>query len=101
MSNRERLLLQSQISIDPKPLAFQTKGDTMLPKIAVIGSGYWGKNLVRNFHALGVLKSVCDSRTEALQEAQKQFGVNTCFSLNAVLGDDEIRGVAIAAPAVR
>jgi UDP-2-acetamido-3-amino-2,3-dideoxy-glucuronate N-acetyltransferase len=27
--------------------------------IAVIGSGYWGKNLVRNFHQLGVLKTIC------------------------------------------
>ncbi|MDC4223410.1 MAG: hypothetical protein MPW15_04050 [Candidatus Manganitrophus sp.] len=29
--------------------------------IALIGSGYWGKNLLRNFHQLGVLKTVCDS----------------------------------------
>ena len=28
--------------------------------IAVIGAGYWGKNLVRNFHQLGVLKTICD-----------------------------------------
>jgi cell division GTPase FtsZ len=24
-------------------------------KVAVVGVGYWGKNLVRNFHELGVL----------------------------------------------
>ncbi|RPJ09991.1 MAG: gfo/Idh/MocA family oxidoreductase, partial [Deltaproteobacteria bacterium] len=30
------------------------------PGLAVIGSGYWGKNLVRNFHNLGVLKLICD-----------------------------------------
>jgi UDP-2-acetamido-3-amino-2,3-dideoxy-glucuronate N-acetyltransferase len=73
----------------------------MVPKIAVIGSGYWGKNLVRNFHAMGVLKTVCDSRTEVLQEAHNQFGVDTCFSLEPLLRDDEIQGVAIAAPAAR
>jgi UDP-2-acetamido-3-amino-2,3-dideoxy-glucuronate N-acetyltransferase len=73
----------------------------MLPNIAVIGSGYWGKNLVRNFHALGVLKCVCDSRAEALQEAHRQFGVNTCFSSDSLLRDKEIQGVAIAAPAAR
>lgn len=73
----------------------------MLPKVAVIGNGYWGKNLVRNFHALGVLKCVCDSRAEALQEAHTQFGVNTCFSLNDLLSDPEIQGVAIAAPAAQ
>jgi len=73
----------------------------MLPKIAVVGNGSWGKNLVRNFHALGVLKSVCDSRTEALQQAHKQFGVDTCFSLDSLLHDGEIQGVAIAAPAAK
>lgn len=73
----------------------------MLPKIAVIGNGYWGKNLVRNFHALGVLKCVCDSRAGALQEAHAQFGVDTCPSLKTLLSDPEIQGVAIAAPAVQ
>src|SRR5260370_11528152 len=73
----------------------------MLPKIAVIGNGYWGKNLVRNFHALGVLKYVCDSRNEALQEAHDQFGVDTCSSLRVLLNDPDIQGVAIAAPAAQ
>jgi UDP-2-acetamido-3-amino-2,3-dideoxy-glucuronate N-acetyltransferase len=73
----------------------------MLPNIAVIGNGYWGKNLVRNFDALGVLKCVCDSRTEALQEAHEQFGVDTCSSIEALLENPEIQGVAIAAPAAQ
>ena len=73
----------------------------MLPKVAVIGNGYWGKNLVRNFHALGVLKCVCDSRIEALQEAHAQFGVDTCSSLRTILDDPEIQGIAIAAPAAQ
>ena len=34
-------------------------------KVAVIGCGYWGKNLVRNFSEIGVLKYVCDSDTES------------------------------------
>jgi UDP-2-acetamido-3-amino-2,3-dideoxy-glucuronate N-acetyltransferase len=73
----------------------------MLPSIAVIGNGYWGKNLVRTFNVLGVLKCVCDSRTEALQEAHAQFGVDTCSSLEALLDNPEIQGVAIAAPAAQ
>lgn len=73
----------------------------MLPKIAVIGNGYWGKNLVRNFHALGVLKYVCDSRNEALQEAREQFCVDTCSSIKELLNDSEIQGIAIAAPAIQ
>ena len=58
----------------------------MFPKIAVIGNGYWGRNLVRNFHALGVLKCVCDSRPEALQEAHAQFDVDTCSSKGSSRG---------------
>jgi UDP-2-acetamido-3-amino-2,3-dideoxy-glucuronate N-acetyltransferase len=81
--------------------SIQVKGEEMLPKIAVIGNGYWGKNLVRNFHALGVLKYVCDSRDEALQEAHDQFGVDTCSSLRVLLNDPDIQGVAIAAPAAQ
>jgi UDP-2-acetamido-3-amino-2,3-dideoxy-glucuronate N-acetyltransferase len=73
----------------------------MLPKLAVVGNGYWGKNLVRNFHALGVLACVCDSRFEALQDAQAQFGVDTCSSFEMLLSNHEIQGVAIAAPAVQ
>ena len=73
----------------------------MLPKLAVIGNGYWGKNLVRNFHALGVLACVCDSRFEALQDARAQFGVDTCSSFEMLLSNREIQGVAIAAPAVQ
>src|SRR5205085_546487 len=30
------------------------------PAVAVIGCGYWGKNLVRTFNALGALTEVCD-----------------------------------------
>jgi predicted dehydrogenase len=33
----------------------------MTPTVAVIGCGYWGKNLVRNFHQLGALQAVCDT----------------------------------------
>lgn len=73
----------------------------MIPKIAVIGNGYWGKNLVRNFYSLGALACVCDSRVEALQDANTQFDVETCSSLETVLNNSEIQGVAIAAPAIQ
>ncbi len=32
----------------------------MSAKIAVLGCGYWGKNLVRNFQGTGALDMVCD-----------------------------------------
>lgn len=30
-------------------------------KVAVVGVGFWGKNLARNFHELGALHTICDA----------------------------------------
>ena len=42
-------------------------------KIAVVGSGYWGKNLVRNFHDLGALSAVCDKDPLVVAKFQEMF----------------------------
>ena len=55
--------------------------ESLIPKIAVAGSGYWGRNLVRNFHELGALRVVCDTREEPMQEARAQYGVRTTCGL--------------------
>ncbi len=73
--------------------------ELLTPRIAVVGSGYWGKNLVRNFHQLGALRVVCDAREEALQEARAQYGITTTTDLDSLLNDKEVDGVVIAAPA--
>ena len=70
-----------------------------IPKVTVVGSGYWGKNLVRNFEQLGALYAVCDSRTEVLDEARARYGVHTTSVLESVLSDPQVDGVVIAAPA--
>jgi UDP-2-acetamido-3-amino-2,3-dideoxy-glucuronate N-acetyltransferase len=70
-------------------------------KVAVLGSGYWGKNLVRNFHQLGALEWVCDPREQARAEAQQKYGVKTAEDLSAILADPETQAVAIAAPAAQ
>src|ERR1017187_6127459 len=72
-----------------------------IPNVAVVGSGYWGKNLVRVFHELGVLRLVCDTSEEVLSQAQSRYGVETTTSLSRVLEAPEIRAVAIAAPAAQ
>jgi UDP-2-acetamido-3-amino-2,3-dideoxy-glucuronate N-acetyltransferase len=42
--------------------------------VAVAGVGYWGKNLVRNFHDLGVLIALCDGEAAVEAKCQQQFG---------------------------
>ena len=70
------------------------------PQVAVIGSGYWGKNLVRNFANLGALSVVCDSHTETLRTLGEQYPqCRTVTSYAEVLRDDAIQAVAIATPA--
>ncbi len=47
--------------------------------IGVIGYGYWGPNIVRNFQSwiYGCVKSVCDLNPKALDRARKSFpGMN-------------------------
>jgi len=70
------------------------------PRVAIIGSGYWGKHLVRNFHALGALAAICDKNESTLGAFRKQYpGAATCFALSDVLGRDDVTGVVIATPA--
>ncbi|MBW2570165.1 MAG: Gfo/Idh/MocA family oxidoreductase [Deltaproteobacteria bacterium] len=68
--------------------------------IAVIGSGYWGKNLVRNFHQLGVLKLICDKDENIVKQFKKQYtDVETCLDLEEVLCHESIKAVVVATPA--
>lgn len=68
-------------------------------KISVIGCGYWGKNLVRNFAELGALYSVCDANLDLAEKASKSYGV-PAQTLEELLNSD-CDGVVIAAPAAQ
>ena len=83
------------------PVTF-SKENTMniTPNIAVIGSGYWGKNLVRNYYNIGVLKLICDKNPDLLSQYNEQYpDVETCIALNEVISRDDIEGLVIATPA--
>lgn len=68
--------------------------------VAVVGAGYWGKNLVRNFAELGALAALCDSYSERLASFKQSYpGVKLFRSYSDVLQDDTIQAVAIATPA--
>src|SRR4051812_34708622 len=70
--------------------------------VAVIGAGYWGPNLIRNFRSSldWDLRVVCDldtARAEAV--LGDRSGVDVCGALSDVLVRDDIDAVAIATPA--
>ena len=78
----------------------QSVGEMKMKQIAVVGAGYWGKNLVRNYFELGVLHAVCDSRTEVLSAMQKSFpDVKFSTRFEEVLADKAVKAVVIALPA--
>ncbi len=70
--------------------------------VAVIGAGYWGPNLVRNFQASPAfrLRWLCDLD---LGRAKRVLGdystVQATASLSEVLDDEAVQAVAIATPA--
>src|ERR1039458_4532664 len=71
----------------------------MTPTVAVLGCGYWGKNLVRNFHQLGSLRLVC-ATTEAgrLAATSTAPGCEVVADPEAVFSSP-VPAVVIATPA--
>jgi predicted dehydrogenase/acetyltransferase-like isoleucine patch superfamily enzyme len=70
----------------------------MSTSVAVIGCGYWGRNLVRVFHEIGALAAVCDADSKRAAELAGTYSV-PARALDEILGDDAVGTVAIATPA--
>ena len=70
-------------------------------KVAVIGCGYWGKHLVRNFNSSNEweLKYLCDIDKKHLSKMSGQYpNAVPTDNYDEILKDDEIDAVAIATP---
>ena len=69
-------------------------------KLGLIGGGYWGKNLIREFNYCGVLHTVCDINKDALENYTKLYpNIETTTDWNTVINNSEITAVCIALPA--
>ena len=69
-------------------------------KVGVIGAGYWGPNLIRNFYEIpeADLQMVCDARLERLEHIHGLYpSVQICQDVQDIL-DSDIEAVAIATP---
>jgi UDP-2-acetamido-3-amino-2,3-dideoxy-glucuronate N-acetyltransferase len=68
-------------------------------KVAVIGCGIWGKNVVRNFYNLGALHTVCDLDAENRKNLMQQYtDVNIISDSNEIFDNPEIDAVAVVTP---
>ncbi len=70
-------------------------------KVAVIGAGYWGPNLIRNFLAQDEVENVIavDRDENRLAKMRKTFhGIETAFDYEEVVEREDVEIVAIATP---
>jgi UDP-2-acetamido-3-amino-2,3-dideoxy-glucuronate N-acetyltransferase len=68
--------------------------------VALVGAGYWGKNLARNFYQLNALRMICDPSEEILERKSSKFpDVAMRLAFTEVLASRDIDAVAIATPA--
>jgi len=69
------------------------------PKVAVLGCGNWGKNLVRNFAQLGALAAVCDTDKQRLAQIAREYKeIKTTSDFKTLLDEPNIKAVVIATP---
>lgn len=70
-----------------------------MSKVAVIGAGSWGRNLIRNLHELGVLAAAAEHHVEGRQQLAEAYpGLPLHAEPDAILQDRTIQGVVIATP---
>ena len=70
-------------------------------RVGVVGLGYWGPNLARNFDQLpnAELTWLCDGDEGALERLGRQFpGVRTAADLGELLADTALDAVVVATP---
>jgi len=62
-----------EISLDNRRILIPGREPGSSVQVAVIGCGYWGKNLVRNFAELGALAAICDPNKAAAEELADRY----------------------------
>jgi predicted dehydrogenase len=70
-------------------------------RVGVIGYGYWGPNIVRNFHGLdnAQVVAVCDRNPAALKRASRTYpGLSLTTDFSEVLKSTSIDVVAVVTP---
>lgn len=80
----------------------RSEGDGMTLGVVVVGAGYWGPNLIRNFMGSGEweLRAVCDANVDRAKQVVGRYStVRVTGSFDDVLNDDTVHAVAIATPA--
>src|SRR5689334_22612388 len=89
----------AQVAAATAPVPVPRGGPTV--RVGVVGYGYWGPNIVRNFSALDQcdVVAVCDKNAKALKRAQKTYpGIHLTTDFSEVLESPDIDAIAIVTP---
>ncbi|MGB9312012.1 MAG: Gfo/Idh/MocA family oxidoreductase, partial [Candidatus Acidiferrales bacterium] len=94
--------MATSLSVDPasKSSAPKAASDNVI-KVGVIGYGYWGPNIVRNFHGQegSRVVAVCDKSAKSLQRARQAFpDMHTTSDCRELLTSPEVDAVAVVTP---
>ena len=83
-----------------KQKSLRTKGQGL--GVAVVGAGYWGKNLVRNFSSLSRarLVAICDGNPDVREVMARTYpGVRVTGDYREILQDPDVEAVVLVTPA--
>jgi len=70
-----------------------------MPRVACVGGGYWGPNLIRNVHSQGALAWLCDRHPGTLAALAERYpGIPSTPDFDEVLASD-VDAVLLATPA--
>ena len=70
-------------------------------RVAVVGYGYWGPRIVRNFHSTENCKvvAICDKNSARLKRARAEFsGIHITDDVESVLTSPDVDAVAVVTP---
>jgi predicted dehydrogenase len=70
-----------------------------MTRIGLVGLGYWGPNLVRNFDDLGALAALCDLDPQLRERFSSRYpGARMYADYDELLADDSLDAVVVATP---
>ncbi len=71
----------------------------MTPRVGLVGLGYWGPNLARNFDDLGALAALCDLSPELRDRFAARYPDAKVYDdYESMLADDSLDAVVVATP---
>ena len=100
MKSSDELKIENRQRTNDRSLRLESEPYTVV-RVGVIGCGYWGPNLIRNFHELkqSQVVAICDLRKDRLKPLAKRYpGVRLTSNYKELLRDHSIDAIVIATP---